>query len=278
MGNCPSGFQFSPSLQYMCVVECPTTQGLELRNINGEPFCVYRDRPEVKIPLRQVATPPPAPEQTGRLTLEQLQTTNPAVYPDFKAAKDDFDTKLPVVMNQIQRNTQIADAFRELQNAENVRDQSPQAYQAARIRYYTLVNGDGWVNEESRRIAAAEVNPKVTQYTQMKNDLKARLNQQQQTIDVATNVKDKVLTMRDDFAYTTNAFAKQISDLKNQINIEKKKASEEKIEVMSGVDMTLNLIITALLVGLLVLVVRKYMRGSSTTNTSSAYRPMTSIR
>jgi hypothetical protein len=204
-----------------------------------------------------------------------LQAQNAPQFPAFKAAKDDYETKFPVVLSQVERKTQISDAFRALQTAENVRHQSPQAYQDARIRYYTLVNGEGWIDQEKERIAQAEAIPKATQYEQIKGDLKTRLNQQQQTIDVVSGVKDKILTMKDDFAYTTNAFSKQISDLKNQINIEKKKPEIEKEKVVSWVDTLLNVLILSLLIGLVVVVIRKV--AAKNTDTSLAYRSPYSI-
>lgn len=258
MGNCPSGFQLNPAGQFSCVVGCPETQGFDLRNINGEPHCVYRDRPDVKLLLKPAPAINVAPREKTP-TLQELKSLNPELHAAYMAAQEDYNTKLPLVTSQIEKEQQVKDAFNALQRAENVRDQSPQAYQDARNRYYTLTKGESWTNEESKRIANAEVNPKVNQYVQVRTDLTTRLNQQQQTIDVVNSVKDKVLSMRDDFAYTTNTFSKQISDLKNQINIEKKKTEIQKVEVFSWVDMFLNILITVLVLGLLIVLVRKVM-------------------
>jgi len=269
MGNCPSGFQLNPASALTCVVKCPETQGFDLRNINNEPYCVYRDKPDVKLLLKSVVGVQTPDNSTP--TLEALKRGDPLKYEQYKAAQNDYDTKMPLVASQIEKDQKVKDAFNALQTAENVRDQSPQAYQDARNRYYTLVKGETWVNEETQRIANADVLPKVNQYTQIKTDLTTRLNQQQQTIDVVNSVKDKVLSMKDDFAYTTNTFSKQISDLKNQINIEKKKTELQKVEVFSWVDMFLNILITILVVGLLILVVGRFVSKSKT----STYTPAT---
>ena len=260
----------------MCTVECPSVRGFDARNVNGEAYCVYRDRPSVRVLLKQapalrIASGRPIP------TFEQLRTTNSSAFLQFKQIKDDFDTKFPLVMTQIERDIQLADAFRAMKVAENVRDQSPQGYQDARIRYYTLLRGSGWINEERQRIVAAEVNPRLGQYSQIKTDLTSRLNQQQQTIDVVNAVKDKVLSMKDDFAYTTNTFSKQIADLKNEVNIEKKKSEIQKMEVFSLADTVLNVIITILILALLVTVIRKVI-SKQDTSPSSAYRPTPSFR
>jgi len=260
MGNCPSGYVLS-SGGIKCVVKCPSESGFDNRTIGGEDFCVYRNRPEVKVLLKQVgAWTPTGPNEKPPATIEDLLPKYPSWHQAYKEAKDDFDKKMPVVLSQISKENQIADAFKELQTAENVRDQSPQAYQDARNRYYTLLNGEEWINQESQRIAGAEVTPKINQYTQMKTDLTTRLNQQQQTIEVVNAVKDKVLSMKDDFAYTTNTFAKQISDLKNQIQIERKKTEIQKVEVFSWIDMLLNIALTVLMLGLVVVIIRKVLK------------------
>jgi hypothetical protein len=273
---CPAGYRISPVNPSMCVVECSARDGFENRNINGEPYCVYRDRDKFKVLLREApafqlgeGTPVPVFNSTWSRSTR---------YWDFKAIKDDYDSKVAIVKGEIDkevgRDAMLKDAFGALQTAENVRDQSPQAYQEARNRYYTLLRGEGWLNEESQRLANAEVVPKISQYSQVRNDLKARLNQQQQTIDVVNSVKDKVLSMRDDFAYTTNTFAKQITELKNQINIEKKKTEEEKMQTISWVDTLLNVFITILVVALLFVVIRKVVTRPSPSPSSSVYTSM----
>lgn len=270
---CPSGFKRSTSRVSGCAAECPANKGFEMRNLNDEPFCVYKDRPEFKLLLKIAPAIPSSPGQDVP-TLDSLQAMGGSVYQEYKDAKDDYDKNMPVLLAQISRETQITDAFRQLQTAENARDQSPQAYQDARNRYYTLVNGDSWLQQESQRIAGAEVTPKVNQYNQIKSDLTTRLNQQQQTIDVVNAVKDKVLSMKDDFAYTTNTFSKQISELKNQIQMERKKTEIQKVEVFSWVDALLNIALSILVLGLVVVIIRKMLKQRQTQSPAytSSYR------
>jgi hypothetical protein len=253
-------------------MECPSVRGFETRNLTEGVSCVYKDRPSFKLLLKTAPTISIFNNQ-ARPTLETLKAGSNPSYQEFADAKDDYDKNMPILLSQIDRDTQLTDAFRQLQTAENARDQSPQGYQEARVRYYTLLKGDSWINEESQRVAAAEAVPKVTQYTQIKDDLSRRLNQQKQTIDVVNAVKDKVLSMKDDFAYTTNTFSKQISELKNQINIEKKKSEQQKVEVFSWLDMVLNVVITILVLGLLVAVIRKLIPRTPPKPTVSVYTP-----
>jgi len=261
MGVCPSGFVKSPTTLYSCVLNCPQTQGFYLRNLNNEAYCVYADNPEVKLLLKHAS----AFDGSKRVpSMDEIRTNFPAIYNQYKAAQDDFDKNFPIVKSQIEKAQQLKDAFKALQTAENVRDQSPQGYQDARMRYYTLLRGDGWVEEEKTRIANAEANPKINEYRQMRQDLNYRLNQQQETIEITTAVKDKVLSMKDDFAYTTNAFSKQIADLKNQINIERKRSETQKVETFSWIDYALNILLTIFIIAFLIAVIGRYRKTPAT--------------
>ena len=96
-------------------------------------------------------------------------------------------------MGQLDKETLLKDAFSALQEAENIRDKSPQAYQDARIRYYTLLKGDDWVEEEKKRVLVSEVGPKVSSYMTSYYDMLRRTNQQRRTMDAVKAVKDKML-------------------------------------------------------------------------------------
>jgi hypothetical protein len=48
------------------------------------------------------------------------------------------------------------------------------------------------------------------------------MHQQQQTLDLVNSVKDNLLTVKDDMEYSVGTFSKQISDIRNQININRK--------------------------------------------------------
>lgn len=262
MGNCPSGFQLSPSGNWTCVHECPRQQGFDLLKLNGTTSCVYRDRPEVSFPLQEV---PSINTQGQIITVDQI--TNPGLKAPFQTAIEDYNKNSAIALGKIAKDVQIADAFRELQIAENVRDKSPQAYQDARIRYYTLVNGESWVNEERERIAKAEVTPKLQEFVSVYDDLNQRSQQQQKTMEVANGVKDKLLSMKDDFELTTGAFAKQLNALKSQIQIEKKASAFQTAEVLSWVGTLLNVLLVLVLIVAIVVIVRRLRTPASTDKT-----------
>lgn len=255
--SCPNGFQVSPTNGRTCVVACPQDKGFETAVVGGMPVCRYKDDNSIRVNLMSVF--PPA-EGRG-LTLETLK--------GYSQAQENFDKDFAVAYARIDKQKRIGDAFKDLQAAENARDQSPQAYQDARIRYYTLVKGDSWVEEEKTRITNSEVAPKILQYMNSYRDMNSRISQQQQTLDVVNNVKDKVLSMKDEFAYATTTFSKQIDQLKNQINIEKK---QRKKESKSWMDLIVNiLLVLAGITAIVVLIRRLVMPKRPAYTYSSGY-------
>jgi hypothetical protein len=252
MGNkvakCAQPFQLSPAGVFQCVPTCPEDKGFILQNVGGNPTCVYKDDPSYKLPL--TAAPARFVEPNApNVTFEQLRATEPQIYSAYKAAQDKFNKEFPVLYEQIDKQVKIRNAFKALQDAENVRDQSPQAYQEARVRYYTLTKGDAWLQEERQRIAKAEVDPTVQRFQQMRDENLRRLQQQQTTRDVVTNVKDKVVGLRDELKYSVNTFQKQINDIKDQINIENRvrKAEKAGMSTTEKINWFLNIALVLLL-------------------------------
>lgn len=266
MGNtlarCPTGFQSSPSTVFKCVYSCPETQGFILQSVDGNPHCVYKNNVQYKLPLTQADAVFLDNKDTAPLTLERVKQINPEVYNQYKTAKDNFNRDYPVLYQSIDKEIKLADAFKALQDAENARDQSPQAYQEARVRYYTLLKGDTWKTEEKDRIAKAEVEPAVTRFQQLRDQAMAQIQQQQVTKDVVTGVKDKVVNLRDELKYSVDTFGKQITDIKNQIQMQNQKRLTEKVKTSptEWIDWLLNGLIVVLLVAGVLLVLSRLRR------------------
>jgi hypothetical protein len=206
-------------------------------------------------------------------TVESLPAASP-LKGLYLAAIDAYAADSARSLQKVARDVQLADAFRDLQLAENVRDKSPQAYQDARIRYYTLLNGERWIESERTRVQAAEVAPKVQSYMTSYQDMATRRTQQQRTMDIVKAVKDKVVSMKDDFKMTTNVFSKQIGELKNQIELEKKKSLQEKEETMSWIHMLVNVLMVVFAIAAIVVLVRKLSaRPAPTSSIGGRARP-----
>jgi hypothetical protein len=152
-------------------------------------------------------------------------------------------------------------AFSSLQKAENARG-SPDgesAYEKARVAYYTLTKGDTWLSEEQDRIANTEAQPVIASLFSKYNSLKERREQQQSTIDVMNGVKDRVLGVRDDLKFSVTQFQKQIGDIKNQINKDKRAQTEVIAQTSSWIDVFLNWLIAIVTIIAIFLVARRFV-------------------
>ena len=241
MGQCPSSFV---PYQGGCVRECPESQFLFLTS-NNQPRCVSKTDSTKQVMLTpvgsiQVAKGKPLP------TLESLRQSDPARYAPFKTEADRVDAELRVILSEVDKKKQIDDAFKALQQAENVRDKSPEAYGKARIAYYSLTKGPEWVEGEKARVAKVEVEPEISKYRMSFDSLTSRQQNQQRTQDIMKSVQEGVLTMKDDVQYTTGIFKEQIDNLKNQINMERRgreKPVSDTGDFYKWVDALLNLFI-----------------------------------
>ncbi len=225
-----------------------------MRTVAGAPACVYVDRPATYFSLRLLPGNPTTPEQLAQYT----------------TATEEYNNALQVALNGVSKETRLEDAFKALQAAENARDGAPQAYQEARVRYYTLLNGDEWLTQERDRILKAEAKPKADTYLSTYTDLTTRRQQQQKTMDVMNAVKDKVLSMKDDFQMTTNVFSKQIAELKNQIQLESKSKAATASTLMSWMDMLLNVVLVIILIAAALVIGRSVLTRSSSTYSTTA--------
>ena len=243
MGECPVGFV---PYQGACVRQCPQNQ-FSFMTDNGQPRCVLKGDTAKAVTLVPVSS---LLQQQGQplQTLETLRQSDPSRYAMFKTESDRVDGELAVILSQIDKQKQTEDAFRQLQQAENVRDQSPEAYERARVNYYSLIQGPEWIEQEKERIAKVDVEPMLSRYRTTRDALQSRQENQQRTQDIMNSVKEGVLTLKDDFQYTTNLFKDQIETLKSQINIERRgreKPVSESTDFYKWVDALLNMLIIA---------------------------------
>lgn len=240
--KCPTPFESSGNLS--CVMQCPADRGFERRSVTGGFKCVYKADPKNAVTLSTLS----AAMFTGT-SLTDIQTADPKAYSEFVKEKDRVNNALSVLYANMDKEQKVGDAFKALQLAENARDTAPDAYQQARTLYYTLLKGDEWKEEEKNRISKAEVDPIVNKY---KGDRDAALNQyenQRKTVDIVTGLKDKVLSLKDEFKYSTDTFTKQLEKVKNAIHMERRgRETETVVNPWSWLDVLLNIAIIATLI------------------------------
>jgi hypothetical protein len=100
-----------------------------------------------------------------------------------------------------------------LDTATENQDQDPEGYEKARIAYYTLLNGQGWLNTEKQRIATDEVQPVLNNYNTQYNALKS----EKQSQSIFTNLSNALIA-QEGADTADNAF------LKKQLASEKDRA------------------------------------------------------
>lgn len=215
---------------------CPADRKFTRRGGANGFRCVYEPDEQVSVPLTTIG----AISFVGT-TLEQLDA--PRATP-FTTEKDRFEREIAVAYGNIDKSQKLADAFRDLQKAENARDESPEAYQVARTAYYTLLKGPGWIEEERLRIAKAEVEPVVQRYRSSATQIANQSQQQARIYDVVNGVKDKVVSLKDDFNYSVRTLGKQVQNVKDQIALDsRKRATKAEAPTWTWFEMLLNVIL-----------------------------------
>lgn len=221
--QCPE--LFSPTNASGCVYDCTQSAMFTLTTEGGQAKCVYTPdttkfvtlNPLNAIPIPTNATgTPPVP------TLQALQTEDPPRFTLYNNELTRVNTAITTLLGTISREQRLHDTFTALQQAEDTRDSNPEGYQLARNAYYTLKNGDDWIDTERQRLLDAEVTPETDRYRSDYEVAMAQKNGQQRTLDIINSVKDRVLSMKDDFQYTTSMFKSQLDKLKSQLNIERR--------------------------------------------------------
>lgn len=237
-------------------MSCPADRNFERVNDTGQYKCVYKSDPTVFVNLNTLGS-----VTFEGSSLDDLLRERPTEADRFSQERTKVMSELAVKYKSIDESKRRDDAFKALQDAQNVQDEEPDAYQAARVNYYTLVFGEEWKEKEKARVAKAEVDPVVKNYKNSYKDLKTRLDSQRTTIDVVDNLKDNVLTLKDDFQYSVDTFTDQLEKLQTQINMDRRgrEKPSDKDDPWKWIDTVLNMLIV---IGILAAIVIAYSRWS----------------
>jgi hypothetical protein len=232
--NCPVEFEYGPA-GTDCILACPSDRGFETTVKGAGYSCTYTKDPTITFGLK--STPR---YQSTQAPVSYKNLPNAVIY---ETAVNDYNTNLAIAQGKIDREEQVTGAFQNLQDAENVRDQSPDAYEMARIAYYRLTKGESWLDQERQRIANTEAQPVIDDYLNTYTDLVQRTQQQQQTIDAVDGIKDNLISVTDDMRFSVGAFEKQINEIKNQVQITKRNKVQEVNVFAYWFDLILNILI-----------------------------------
>jgi hypothetical protein len=246
-----------------CVVKCPDLYTSAVID-GGIPACVMKDSAGNLFTSFRLTLAQGVPFGTPGVK-PNTPHTDPGWRGVFDSAYKDYTRDLAVASATVSDSQKINTAFRTLQAAENARGTpgGESAYETARVAYYTLTQGDTWLEQEKTRIANTEAQPIVDNYVAQYNGIQEKKNQQQSTIDVVDGVRDKILTVKDDLKYSVSTFQKQIGNIKNQINKNKIEQSQSIAAASSWVDTFLNWVIALATLAAIILLVRRFYKGGA---------------
>jgi hypothetical protein len=190
-------------------------------------------------------------------------------------AYDTFTQDLALANATVGTTTRREQLFNALQAAENARGTpaGEDAYQSARVAYYTLTQGDGWAETERERIAQTKAQPIIDGLVSQYNNLKAKQTEQASTIQVINGLRDKVLTVKDDMAFSVRTFQKQVDNIKNQINIDKKNQVDATKATVSWIEVVLNWMIAIATLVCIFLLLRYFARSRPVRRDYGPYAP-----
>lgn len=140
-----------------------------------------------------------------------------------------------------------------LKSALDEEHEGTEAYEKARIAYYTLLNGQGWLNTEKQRIATEVVEPVLKQYKTNYDALKSEKKSQA----VFTNLSN-ALKSQEKADQSTNAFLKKEmtsekdrADVLNRLNELNAGTPVSQPVPTSYIPMLVDLLIALLAIGVL---------------------------
>ena len=136
-----------------------------------------------------------------------------------------------------------------LDTATENQDQDPAGYEKARIAYYTLLNGQGWLNTEKQRIATDEVQPVLNKYKTQYNSLKS----DKQSQSIFTNLSNALISQKDSDKADNAFLKKQLINEKDKLDIINRLNVLTSVSPQSGsyIPLIIDIIIGILIIGVL---------------------------
>lgn len=98
-----------------------------------------------------------------------------------------------------QKEKDLALLKKALDKAAETKDTDPDSYEKARIAYFTLLNGQGWLTQEKQKIASQEVQPLLESYRKQYEKLKGEQQSQDMFDKLSKTLKSKANDQTTDF-------------------------------------------------------------------------------
>jgi len=113
---------------------------------------------------------------------------------------------IPVCDLACQKEKQLSGLLSAMQVAEHT---SPEAYEQARIQYYTLKEGQGWLAKEKERLAKLEVEPILRDLDAKYAIAQAKVSQYNQVQELVNSLKNKQIGDEEESRYISNQLSKE---------------------------------------------------------------------
>ena len=117
---------------------------------------------------------------------------------------------------------EVAKAFKYYQDAARNRDAEPEIFEGARIRYYTLKNGDAWLQQEKKRLQTEKLQPVLQEYRNQYQSLENETQKLKGYTDSISNIRDKQSKIKDNLSGNLQFFKNYLEDKKtNALNYDR---------------------------------------------------------
>ena len=155
-------------------------------------------------------------------------------------------------------------------NLDNTnKEEDPDGYEKARIAYYTLLNGQGWLQAEKQKIAKEDVQPLLSNYRTEYDALKGEKKSQ----SMFTKLMNHLKSQNNDTDFLNKEFLKEkdkadVLDRMNELNAGTPVSAPSPTGLYEYIPLLIDLIIVLLGFSVMYLVYTKFMRNKALPNTS----------
>jgi hypothetical protein len=122
----------------------------------------------------------------------------------------------------------LAKALQTFQIAARKKEEDPEGFEAARMRYYSLKNGPSWTAQEQKRIEGDKIDPVIAKFRDMYESLSSEQDVQKAYTDSVSTIRDKQQDLTDNAEKRVSFFGKLIETEK-----QKKGAFDRMVELTS---------------------------------------------
>ena len=244
-----------------CVMTCPNE--FELQTVDGAQRCVSKIDKNVSVLLVSQTAITAANGDDTILKISDLDPASDAGM-RYRAESERFNAELVTARASISHADQVSAAAAALQNAA-----PGAATTAAKAAYMALTGDADDVAYDLDQNAKTEAEKMTDRFASEYRFLSNQSYQQQSTLDLINSVKDNIFTVKDDMEFSVSTFDKQVNDIRNQINLNKRQR-EQAADYGKWLSMALNIAIVFALVFAIFVVGRKAMgtMGSSGSGSS----------